>query len=71
MQAPLSIIEYHVAVHYSPSEFQQRGRGAGGALLELDRAWCLFSVFDESSRLSSPSPLFVVYILLSHHTISL
>ena len=25
--APLSIIEYHVAVHYSPSEFQQRERG--------------------------------------------
>ena len=32
---------------------------------------CLFSVFDESSRLSSPSPLFVVNTLLSHHSISL
>ena len=59
-----------------------RGRGAlASSRLREQRArppvgctalpCCLFSVFDESSRLSSPSPLFVVNTLLSHHSISL
>ena len=61
-----------------PHAWRGRTQRTGGALLETERAQrarppvgctalpcCLFSVFDESSRLSSPSPLFVVCIAVT------